>query len=77
MDVREGSDCSVLAIAFAYDVCSWSDPCKVKFDHNSIRQHLATCLERCSLSHFPVVGERRNEGVKLTRTVNIHCSCRG
>ena len=45
MDVgrqSNGSDCGVLAIAFAYDVCRGSDPCKVTFDHKSIRQHLAT-----------------------------------
>ena len=39
-----GSDCGVLAIAFAYDICSRSDPCKVKFNHKAIRQHLANCL---------------------------------
>ena len=69
------SDCGVLAIAFACDVCSGSDFCNVKFDHKSIRQHLATCLEKCSLSRFPVVGEQRNTGVKHTQTVDLHCSC--
>ena len=79
MDVgrqSNGSDCGVLAIAFAYDVCSGSDPCKVKFNHRAIRQHLANCLEKCSLSRFPIVGERRNTGVKCTQTVDLHCSCR-
>ena len=85
MDVgrqSNGSDCGVLTIAFAYDACSGSDPCKVKFDpckvkfdHKSIRQHLTTCLEKCSLSRFPVVGEWRNTGVKHTQTVDRHCSC--
>ena len=56
----------VLAIAFAYDVCSGSNPCKVNFNHKSFRQHLATCLD---LSHFPVVCEQRNTGVKHTQTV--------
>ena len=34
MDVGKqsnGSDCGVLAIAFAYDICSGADPCKVNF----------------------------------------------
>ena len=39
------SDCSFLAIAFVYDICSCNDPCRVKFDNRSIRQHLASCLE--------------------------------
>ena len=79
MDVgrqSNGSDCGVLAIAFAYDICSGSDPCKVKFNHETIRQHLANCLEKCSLSRFPIVGERRSTGVKSTQTVDLHCSCR-
>ena len=79
MDVgrqSNSSDCGVLAIAFAYDICSGFDPGNVKYDHKSIRQHLANCLERCSLSRFPVVGERRNTGVKSTQTVDLHCSCR-
>ena len=71
-----GSDCGVLAIAFAYDICSGSDPCKVKFNHKAIRQHFANCLEKCSLSRFPIVGERRSVGVKSTQTVDLHCSCR-
>ena len=36
-----GSDCGVLAIAFAYDICSGNDPCKVNYDNMLIRQHLA------------------------------------
>ena len=52
MDVgrqSNGSDCGVLSIAFAYDICSGKDPCKIKYDHRSIRQHLADCLEKCCL----------------------------
>ena len=52
-----GSDCGVLAIAFAYDICCGMDPRKVKFDNRSIRQHLTSCLEQCRLSLFPVAGE--------------------
>ena len=51
------SDCGVLAIAFAYDICSGNDPCKARYDHSSIRQHLLKCLEDCQLSRFPVVSQ--------------------
>ena len=50
MDVEKqsnGSDCGVLAIAYAFDICSSLNPCVVRFDHSKIRQHLATCLENC------------------------------
>ena len=60
-----GSDYGVLAVALAYDICS---PCKVKFDHKSTRQHLATSLEKCNFTHFPVLGGRRSIGVKNTKS---------
>ena len=47
MDVEKqcnGSDCGVLAVSFVYDICSGNNPCKVKFDNGSIKQHLASCL---------------------------------
>ena len=48
MDVEKqsnGSDSGVLAIAYAFDICSGMNPCSVRFDHSKIRPHLATCLE--------------------------------
>ena len=79
MDVgrqSNGSDCGVLAIAFVYDICSGNDPCKIKYDHKSTRQHLADYLEKCRLSRFPVVGEHRTVGVRHTQSVDLRCSCR-
>ena len=43
MDVEKqtnGSDCGVLSIAYAFDICSGFNPCVVMFDHSRIRQHL-------------------------------------
>ena len=80
MDVgrqSNGPNCGVLAIVFAYDICSGNDdPCKIKYDHTSISQHLADCLEKCCLSRFPVVGERRTVGIRHTQSVYPHCTCR-
>ena len=58
--------------AFAYDICSGKDPCKIRYDHRSIRQHLADCLEKC-FSRFP---ECRTVSVRYTQSVDLHCSCR-
>ena len=77
MDVgrqSNGSSCGVLAIAFAFDICSGNDSCKIKYDHKSIRQHLADCLEKCCLSRFPMVGECRTMGVRHTQSVDLHCT---
>ena len=74
MDVgrqSNGSDCGVLAIAFAYDICSSNDRCKIKYDHRSVRQHLADCLEKYSFSRFQVIG-----GHRYIQSVDLHCSCR-
>ena len=39
MDVGQqsnGSDCGILAIAIAFDICCGKDPCRIRFDHKSI-----------------------------------------
>ena len=79
MDVGKqsnGSDCGVLSIAFAYDICSGSNPCKARYDHKLIRQHLLKCLEDCSKSRFPLADKRRYSKVRFTEEVELHCSCR-
>ena len=78
MDVEKqsnGSDCGVLAIAYAFDICSGFDPCQLRFDHKTIWQHLSACLERCQFSRFPVCGEQKSAAVKSSKTVDLHCSC--
>ena len=79
MDVMRqtnSSDCGVLSIAFAYDLCSGVDPCRTRYDHNLIRQHLLECLEDCDLSRFPISSDRRSTMVKCTQEIDLHCSCR-
>ena len=78
MDVEKqsnSSDCGVLGIAYAFDLCSGLNPCTVRFDHSKIRSHLAMCLENCQVSRFPVLGERKS-AVRKPKTVELHCSCR-
>ena len=71
------SDCGVLAVAYAFDICSGVDPCKARYDSSRTRQHLATCLSDCNFSRFPVVGsERKCRSVKLSKTVELYCTCR-
>ena len=77
MDVEKqsnGSDCGVLAIAYAFDIYNGLNPCNVKFDQNKIRQHLSTCLEKCQISRFPVLGGRSSVSKKPCM-VELHCSC--
>jgi len=79
MDMERQSntaDCGVLSIAYAYDICSGRDPCGVIYDHTSIRNHLAKCLEECQLSRFPVLCERESGGVRHVQEIGIFCVCR-
>ena len=62
----------VLAIAFAFDICCGKDPCSVRFDHKSIRHHLAKCLED---SKFPILSERNSCGIKHVQKTELHGSC--
>ena len=70
------SDCGVFAIAFAFDICSGNDPCSVRFDHKSMRLHLAKCLEDCKFTRFPTLGERNSSQIKCIQKEELHCSCR-
>lgn len=55
------SDCGVLSIAIAYDLCSRQDP----------------ALENNSFTRFPVAGERTGGvSVKSSEVVDLFCSCR-
>ncbi len=79
MDVARqsnGSDCGVLAIAYAFDICSGLDLCSVSFDSNNIRQHLLTCLEQCQLSRFPVLQERKCTPVNVSMCVPVRAVAR-
>ena len=68
-----GSDCGVLAIAFAYNLYSGQNLCNVRYDRQLIRQG---CLEGCRFSRFP----RSCNGivtcpVSRTRTVYLCSEC--
>ena len=69
------SDCGILSIAYAFDLCSGYDPCEVKYDHKKIRQHLVMCLENCQLSRFPLLCKQKSSSIKSTKTVDLYCSC--
>ena len=72
---RNGADCGILSIAYAYNICSGKDPCKVAYDHLSIRSHLAKCLEAGKFSRFPVLRERESKDVKHVQEIQLYCTC--
>ena len=73
MDVEKqsnGSDCGVLAIAYAFDLCSRLNPCTARFDQ--VRSG-HTCLENCQVTRFPVLGERKSAVRKPKITAHVVC----
>ena len=70
------SDCGMLAVAIAYDLCPGKDQSTVEYDHNAIRSPLTKCLKNCSLSQFPIQGQRLAEGVTSFKDVELYCTCR-
>ena len=71
-----GSDCGVLTTAYAFDLYSCMDPCIVRFDHRQIR-HLATCLENCQVSRFPILGDQVSMSRESQRwwSSTVHVAC--
>jgi hypothetical protein len=77
MDVQKqgnGSDCGVLAIAIAYDLCAGHNPCQVQY--NAVRPHLMACLEDARFSRFPVTSRRRTGGATTSEVIDLFCTCR-
>ncbi len=79
MDVgrqSNGSDCGVLAIAIAYDLCAGNDPLTVVYEHKSTRQHLKESLKKCCFDRFPIRNLRTSTGVIHAEQVPLYCTCR-
>ena len=49
------SDCGVYAIAYAFDIASGKSPDQIVYNQCLMRKHLVECIEKDSLSSFPVV----------------------
>ena len=75
---KNSSDCGVLSIAIAFDIMSKLAPCVAPYDSKLIRSHLCQCLENCTFTPFPVLGERSVTGIryKFTTEVELFCVCR-
>ena len=73
MDVHmqaDGSDCGLLAIAFATSLCYGHSPGKFYFDQSAMRQNLVSCFERGQFDMFPI------DKVKTTKMIAVYCFCR-
>lgn len=74
---KNGSDCGVLAIAIAYDLCAGYDPSTVEYDNTTaIRGHLTECLKRCCITRFPIERQRTSRGVASFQDIELFCTCR-
>ena len=70
------SDCGVLTIAIAHEICNGRNPGTVIFfGRELLRLHLAACLEAFKLSDFPREPQKRQAGVKSLTMVELPSVC--
>lgn len=72
----KSSECSMLAVAIAFDLCSGMDPSAVRYNPRGIRPHLMECLRGCSFSRFPVKKRQPTWKVKSFKDVPLYCMYR-
>ena len=81
MDVQRqcgGSECGLYAIAFATALACGNNPTNYIFDQKEMRQHFISCLEKGTISMFPIRKERRRQkrNLKKKEKIKISCVCR-
>ena len=73
-------DCGLYAIATATELTHRRDPCLCHWDVDLLRPHLAKCLEKGTLTPFPISKRRRvplgNRFKGRATKVKIYCICR-
>ena len=72
---RGGTDCGVLAIAFAYHAVVGDNLAVITFDQSQIREHLAHCYQEKKLSPFPQRPIQRRPRKLRTLSIEMHCQC--
>eukprot|EP00731_Ephydatia_muelleri_P004911 Em0002g1087a len=71
---KEGSDCELFAIAFAFSLCCGIDPTTVRFEQEKMRPHLIKCLETKTCSMFPSNPIRKRANLVPTVLAELHDS---
>ena len=75
---QNGSDCGVLALAFATGILYGEDPTSILYDANTYRYHLAECLNRKVMAPFPQASEVQKYSRINAKTIRLEliCECR-
>ena len=72
-----GSDCGLMAFAFATDLCHGLDPATQRYSQFEMRQHFVSCLESGKMKPFPKTNRRVHCHLSCNRnSVPIFCLCR-
>ena len=72
-----GSDCGLMALAFATDLCHGLDPATQRYSQFEMRQHFVSCLESGKMKPFPKTNRRVHCHLSCNRnSVPIFCLCR-
>ena len=72
-----GSDCGLMALAFATDLCHGLDPATQRYSQFEFLQHFVSCLESGKMKPFPKTNRRVHCHLSCNRnSVPIFCLCR-
>lgn len=72
-----GSDCGLLAIAFATSLCLGQDPATLLYDQPLMRNHLLSCIVAGEITDFPQQSIRRKTRKHKvdTELIPLFCIC--
>lgn len=73
---RNGSDCGVFSIAFAYHAVAGDNLSKLIFDQDRMRAHLVSCFSDQKLAPFPQLHGTKAKTCRLKHIfVHLYCTC--
>ena len=70
------SDCGLYTLAFAYTLCSGTDPAKISYKQAEFRPHFMQCLKKKAIEGFPQERVMKVPGKAMLCRVNVFCICR-
>ena len=69
--------CGLFSIAMATALCYDDDPTSMRWDQESMRSHLISCLKDGEMLRFPTNNEQGSPGeIGKMQPIKVHCMCR-
>ena len=76
---KEGRDCGLFSVAFAFDLAHGIEPQYVNYIQSEMRKHLKTCIQQGTITSFPRNFPSKQVIRRCSSSVlafPVYCSCR-